>query len=261
MTPSSGSSTSPSGSTLPSTAASLREPLLTFGAVIALAAALYWGGLVSGALHRWVPLLIALAFVYAPSVAVRLSGRPFSFDENGFTWRPWRSSLGLLAVVVAITFPSFIGAFFWFYGEVCRPHHLLSFARSWFPVCSRFRPEAPHGPALDGDFLVTALNQLVVVALPEELFFRSYLDARLRERWPAAHRLFGAPVGRALLVQAALFALGHVLVDLNPQRFAVFFPALLFGWMRARTGSVWPGALFHALCNVLSDVLHSRYFG
>jgi hypothetical protein len=30
--------------------------------------------------------------------------------------------------------------------------------------------------------------------------------------------------------------------------------------MRARTGSVLPGALYHALCNLLSDVLHSSFF-
>jgi membrane protease YdiL (CAAX protease family) len=46
----------------------------------------------------------------------------------------------------------------------------------------------------------------------------------------------------------------------NPQRLAVIFPALVFGWMRARTGSIVPGALFHALCNLFADVLHTSYF-
>jgi hypothetical protein len=31
--------------------------------------------------------------------------------------------------------------------------------------------------------------------------------------------------------------------------------------MRARTGSIAAGATFHALCNVVSDVLHTSYFG
>ncbi|HXU01770.1 MAG TPA: CPBP family glutamic-type intramembrane protease, partial [Polyangia bacterium] len=65
----------------------------------------------------------------------------------------------------------------------------------------------------------------------------------------------------ALIVSSVLFAVSHVVVIPNPQRLAVFFPALLFGWMRARTGSIVPGALFHALCNILSDVLHVSYFG
>jgi len=99
-----------------------------------------------------------------------------------------------------------------------------------------------------------------VVALPEEVFFRGYLLGRLEAVWPSRRSLFGAPVGAALVVSAVLFALGHFLVDFNPQRLAVFFPALVFGWMRARTGSVAAGALFHAACNLLSEVLHASGF-
>ena len=73
----------------------------------------------------------------------------------------------------------------------------------------------------------------------------------------AAH----AAVARGALVSSVLFALGHIAVIPNPQRLAVFFPALAFGWMRARTGSIAAGAVFHALCNVVSDVLHTSYFG
>jgi membrane protease YdiL (CAAX protease family) len=46
----------------------------------------------------------------------------------------------------------------------------------------------------------------------------------------------------------------------NVQRLAVFFPALVFGWMRARTGSILAGATFHALCNLFADVLHTSFF-
>jgi uncharacterized protein len=110
------------------------------------------------------------------------------------------------------------------------------------------------------DFALLALNQVLVIALPEELFFRGYLLGRLEALWPPRRRLGGAPVGRALLVSAALFALGHFLVDFNPQRLTVFFPALLFGWMRVRTGSIVPGTAYHALCNLLADVLHTSTF-
>jgi len=251
---------SPSSSS-PRPKSSLREPLLAYAAVIATAAALYWTGWLVAPLHRWVPLLIALCFVYAPSFASRLSGTPFGFEENGFTLAPVGTSLAVLLGVILVSFPPFIAGFFTFYDQVCRAHPASAFTEPWRRLCLRWNPENAHGPALSTDFLVSALNQLVVVALPEELFFRSYLMSRLERRWPPGTRIFGAPLGRAWLVQAALFALGHVLVDFNPQRFAVFFPALLFGWMRARSGSIWPGALYHALCNVLSDVLHSRYFG
>ena len=113
---------------------------------------------------------------------------------------------------------------------------------------------------LPPDFALLALNQVLVIAIPEELFFRGYLQGRLEARWPPGRRLLGAGVGRALLLSSVLFALGHFLVDFNPQRLAVFFPGLIFGWMRARTGSIAAGAGFHALCNLLADVLHGSYF-
>ena len=37
---------------------------------------------------------------------------------------------------------------------------------------------------------------------------------------------------------SALFALGHVATEFHPNRLGVFFPSLLFGWLRARTGGI-----------------------
>jgi membrane protease YdiL (CAAX protease family) len=39
----------------------------------------------------------------------------------------------------------------------------------------------------------------------------------------------------------------------------VFFPALVFGWMRARTGGIGAAVLFHALCNIFSATLARGY--
>ena len=71
----------------------------------------------------------------------------------------------------------------------------------------------------------------------------------------------GAPVGRALVAQSALFALCHLAVQGNPATLAVFFPGLVFGWLRARTDSIFAGTLFHALCNLYIEVLHRSFFG
>jgi membrane protease YdiL (CAAX protease family) len=40
-------------------------------------------------------------------------------------------------------------------------------------------------------------------------------------------------------------------VTLQPWRLATFFPGLLFGWLRARTGGVVAPAVAHALSNLL----------
>ena len=61
------------------------------------------------------------------------------------------------------------------------------------------------------------------------------------------------------LLTCVLFAFGHSIVIFQWWHFAIFFPALVFGWMRARTGGVIAGALFHAWCNVTVNVLDALY--
>lgn len=102
-------------------------------------------------------------------------------------------------------------------------------------------------------------GQLLVVALPEEAFFRGYLQTRLDAAWGKRFRFLGAEMGLGWLVSAIIFAVGHFLTTPVPARFAVFFPALLFGWLRARTGGIGAGVLFHALCNIFSATLARGY--
>ncbi|WP_438016140.1 MrtC family glutamic-type intramembrane protease [Sorangium sp. So ce315] len=101
--------------------------------------------------------------------------------------------------------------------------------------------------------------QLLVVALPEEAFFRGYLQSALDRVFPPRVRALGAQLGPAWLISSAIFALGHVLTIQHPARLAVFFPALVFGWLRARTGSIGAPLLFHAACNLFSLTLARGY--
>jgi membrane protease YdiL (CAAX protease family) len=104
-----------------------------------------------------------------------------------------------------------------------------------------------------------ALGQLLVIALPEEAFYRGYLQSRLDDAWPPRWRLLGAQVGPGLLVAAAIFATGHIVTVHAVSRLAVFFPALLFGWLRARTGGIGASVCFHAFCNLGSQLLGRGY--
>jgi membrane protease YdiL (CAAX protease family) len=118
-----------------------------------------------------------------------------------------------------------------------------------------------------GDFAVAppsgmfnrVMGQLLVIALPEEAFFRGYLQSALDAAWPRRLRVLGAEVGPGLLVACAIFAVGHMLTITHPYRLAVFFPALLFGWLRARTGGIGASVVFHAMCNLLSAYLAHGY--
>jgi membrane protease YdiL (CAAX protease family) len=127
--------------------------------------------------------------------------------------------------------------------------------RAWWHVYGTFALSLR--PA---DVANEVFGQLVIIALPEEAFYRGYLQTRLDEVWAPRLAIGGARVGLGLVVASVIFALGHLATIHVPARLAVFFPALLFGWLRARTGGVGAGLVFHALCNVFSEAL-GRGFG
>ncbi|MFA9409840.1 MAG: myxosortase family intramembrane protease [Deltaproteobacteria bacterium] len=98
--------------------------------------------------------------------------------------------------------------------------------------------------------------QLIVIALPEEAFFRGYLQTSLSDLSNRRVRVLGVELAPgAWLLQAALFAVIHFLVDPHPARLAVFFPALLFGWTRAWRGGIGAALALHAMSNLYSEIL------
>ncbi len=141
--------------------------------------------------------------------------------------------LGVALLLAAVVFPPFALGFF-----------------LWHAPARAFSLSLPPQPA---SFVLT---QLLLVALPEEALFRGYLQGRLSECFARRVRVLGARLSPpAWLLQALLFALIHVAVDLEPARLAVFFPALLFGWLRELRGGIGAALAFHALCNLFSEVL------
>lgn len=119
----------------------------------------------------------------------------------------------------------------------------------------------PHGfapapfPALGDE----VLGQLLVIALPEEAFYRGYLQTALDDAWAARRRILGADLGPGLLVTSAIFALGHLATEVNPNRLAVFFPALVFGWLRIRTRGIGAPLVLHAMSNLFATWLVRSY--
>ncbi len=104
------------------------------------------------------------------------------------------------------------------------------------------------------------LAQMVVVALPEEAFFRGYLQTALGDLDKWRWRVLGVELAPgAWLLQAILFALIHFLVEPHPARLAVFFPALLFGWTRAWRGGVGAALALHAMSNLYSEILRRSW--
>lgn len=104
-----------------------------------------------------------------------------------------------------------------------------------------------------------AVIQIVLVAFPEEFFFRGFMQETLMQHWTANGRIFGVLFGKAQVVTAAVFAFSHSLIHLQWWHAFIFFPALIFGWLKEKTGSVWTGTLFHALCNVFAYWISLHY--
>jgi membrane protease YdiL (CAAX protease family) len=73
-------------------------------------------------------------------------------------------------------------------------------------------------------------------------------------------RVLGAEVGAGLVLASAVFALGHVATTGHVARLSVFFPSLVFGWLRSRTGGIGASVAFHAACNIFSAFLTDAYF-
>jgi membrane protease YdiL (CAAX protease family) len=136
---------------------------------------------------------------------------------------------------------------------VCFGPFFLGWQR-WWHVRGEFHLAIPAREAINEIF-----GQVVIIALPEEAFYRGYLQSRLDEVWQARVRVLGAEVGPGLLVASVIFALGHLATIHEPARLAVFCPALLFGWLRARSGGVGASIVFHASCNLFSEVLGRGY--
>ncbi len=99
-----------------------------------------------------------------------------------------------------------------------------------------------------------AFYQLVLTAVPEEIFFRGYLQSRWNQAFRRPWKVAGARVGPALVLQATVFAVCHLATG-DWTRLRVFFFALLAGWLRERSGSIFAPVVYHTVANVWVRIL------
>src|SRR4030042_4166994 len=84
--------------------------------------------------------------------------------------------------------------------------------------------------------------QLLSVSLPEEFFFRGFLQ-------DSTGRNF-----RAILIVSLLFSIAHlpkaVFLGEWVSLFS-FFPSIIMGWLYMKTNNILPGTIFHLLANLV----------
>jgi membrane protease YdiL (CAAX protease family) len=96
---------------------------------------------------------------------------------------------------------------------------------------------------------IELVAEVMAIGIPEEAFFRGYLQKRWDLALGRPWTVFAASVGPGLLVQSAVFATCHLATG-DVTRLRVFFFALLAGWLRARSDSIAAPAAYHAVANV-----------
>jgi membrane protease YdiL (CAAX protease family) len=157
-------------------------------------------------------LLAAALFLYAPFLRYRRGKAP-----------PWlrvgdagRNVLALLALAAG-------GALAYYL------YTLLPLPPSLSPYSG---PRPPLGETL--------FRQGLLVALPEEVFFRGYLYDEFEEKgW------------EPILPTSVLFTAGHLAIHASWYRVLTLFPGLLLGGGRKVTGAIYAPVLLHLLFNLL----------
>lgn len=122
--------------------------------------------------------IVAGTFIGIPVYLLRKRG---GIERYGFTTEPVGLGVSVFARFSVIIFPLFVVGFIAYHKALC----------AWQPTWlggACFRVEHPIW-RLPKEFLSLAAAQLVVVALPEELFFRGYMQGRLEELWPPTKKL------------------------------------------------------------------------
>ena len=196
--------------------------------------------------------LVAVLFLYAPVVVAWR--RREDLDDYGFHASPIGKGLATAGAAMAVIFPLFAVGFIAFYEVACQSSWLVHALPAG--TCGGYGGlGAIHAPAVSWSFAEFCVVQLVVVALPEELFFRGFLLKLLEDRFPPKRRVLGGGIGLALVLSSAAFALIHLPKGADPRDLATFFPGLLFGWMRSATGSILAGTIAHGGSNILVRLL------
>jgi membrane protease YdiL (CAAX protease family) len=171
----------------------------------------------------WSPAMSAV-LLYAPLLILSWRGRPST--RYGYALSLWRRGLPpLLMSIAGLLVP------------------LVAIVMGW-------RLAHGGGQALwPGQVTLTvAVWQAVLVVIPEEMFFRGYVQARLGDA------AFG-PNAR-IVATAALFTASHLVVESGWMRLLVFVPGLVTSWLRERSGGLLAPAGFHWLSNLTAAGLH-----
>lgn len=186
---------------------------------------------------KYTSTIVAVLFLYTPVVVLWRRGRAIDFLDHDFNGLV--KSIAVFILSALIIFPVFfLLAHLW---------QVVIWGRGWTGLV-----------AFPGWLNITFF-QILLIALPEEFYFRGYFQSTIDKVFQKRIKLLGVEVGWGFVITAVVFALAHAIVSYKWWHFSIFFPALLFGYLRLRTGSITAPIFFHAASNMLMDWFVSCY--
>lgn len=188
--------------------------------------------------QHWTSLLIPALLLYTPFIYLSVRREPILFLDR--SWKQFTGGVLSFVIAVVVVFPIY-----------------FVFAHTWMLHIFHFE----HFEAAPWTTFTGHLGfQLLAVAIPEEFYFRGFLQGELTKVWKPKWRIWGANLGWGWVITALVFAFAHSVVQWQWWHFSIFFPALLFGYLKERTGSITAPVLFHAFCNCFMDWFSRSYF-
>lgn len=167
--------------------------------------------IILGTLLLLVPVWYFTVYKYGATTA-QLGLRGFSAGTVG---------MGCGLMLISLLFNVLYGWFLATFGLQIQPDIGLMFNSTDLPVALLF-------------------GGAIVAPIVEEIFFRGFVFAGLRNKWGWQ---------KAALVSAGLFALAHVV----PTAFLpIFILGMIFSYLYQISGSIWPGILMHMLTNTVA---------
>jgi membrane protease YdiL (CAAX protease family) len=201
---------------------------------------------------RWTSVaILEITAVLAAILVPQLAAFALSSGREGALLMPFASLLGGMAVLAIAAFSGPYGTIglrrpssaAWLESLVA-PVLAFLFAMAWCKLLFAVAPDLEDADALDDllDRLGPQLAVFTVAVMPaivEEIAFRGMLQGRLMA-------LLGARQG--FVVTAMAFTLVHLSPATMPIHLGL---GLYLGWLRQRSGSLWPGMVVHFAYNTM----------
>jgi membrane protease YdiL (CAAX protease family) len=213
------------------------------------------GGLPPGkSANRWWPLAWVAGLLYLDLACV-LAPKAGPFSRLDWNWQG-----KLLECAWACLFLLMVRGEARRYGLRLRPEgkSALPILAAGFAACALPMLFWFQGMRLPAD-RETLLFELTIPGISEELVFRGIFQSLLNQVFPRRWHFAGAAFGWGAVLTAVLFSVAHGFL-FDPRLhfqfsfFSIvmtFIPAALLGWLRERTGTIWPGIIVHNLVDGL----------